>query len=117
MTPGARGGLRWATNPCHRACGCSFGALITNLLNPKAAVFYVTVMPAFVFKGRSLIWQTTWLVLIYALAATMVHAAIVLASGTLEPLFRRPDLRRRAGVVSALALVAVAVWLLMKTAG
>lgn len=92
-------------------------ALITNLLNPKAAVFYVTVMPAFIVEGRSLIWQTTWLVLVYALAATMVHAAIVLASGTLEPLFRRPDLRRRAGVVSALALVAVAVWLLMKTAG
>jgi threonine/homoserine/homoserine lactone efflux protein len=91
--------------------------LITNLLNPKAAVFYVAVMPAFIVEGRSLLWQTTWLVLVYALAATLVHVGIVLASGTLEPLFRRPELRRRAGILSALALAAVAIWLLLKTAG
>jgi threonine/homoserine/homoserine lactone efflux protein len=89
---------------------------LTNLLNPKAALFYVTVMPSFVDPERSLIWQNVWLTLLYVLAATLVHTAIVLAAGTLTPLFEMPKLRRWAGVFFALALVAVAIWLLMKTA-
>jgi threonine/homoserine/homoserine lactone efflux protein len=90
--------------------------LFTNLLNPKAALFYVAVMPSFVVPDRSPLWQTTVLVLVYVVAATLIHAGIVLAASTLEPLFRRRGLRRRAAVVSVLALVAVAIWLLMKTA-
>ena len=91
--------------------------LITNLLNPKAALFYVAVMPSFIAAERPIMGQTVTLVLIYVAAATLVHAAIVLAASTLEPLFRQPALRRRAALVSAVTLVAVAIWLLVKTAG
>lgn len=91
--------------------------LITNLLNPKAALFFVAVMPSFIDPGQSLPAQTTVLVLVYALAATLIHAGIVLGASALEPLFRRPALRARVGLFAAVALVGVAVWLLMKTAG
>jgi len=91
--------------------------LITNVLNPKAALFYVAVMPSFIAADQPIIGQTVTLVLIYTAAATLIHAGIVLASSTLEPLFRRPVLRKRAALVSALTLVGVAVWLLAKTAG
>jgi threonine/homoserine/homoserine lactone efflux protein len=91
--------------------------LITNLLNPKAALFYVAVMPSFIVAGQPIMGQTVTLVLIYVAAATLIHAGIVLASSTLEPLFRRPALRKRAALVSAATLVAVAIWLLVKTAG
>jgi threonine/homoserine/homoserine lactone efflux protein len=91
--------------------------LITNLLNPKAALFYVAVMPSFIAAGQPIMGQTVTLVLIYVAAATLIHAGIVLASSTLEPLFRRPALRKWAALVSAVTLVAVAIWLLVKTAG
>ena len=91
--------------------------LITNLLNPKAALFYVAVMPSFITADQPIMGQTVTLVLIYVAAATLVHAGIVLASSTLEPLFRRPKLRKWAALVSAVTLVAVAIWLLVKTAG
>jgi threonine/homoserine/homoserine lactone efflux protein len=91
--------------------------LITNLLNPKAALFYVAVMPSFIAAGQPIMGQTVTLVLIYVAAATLIHAGIVLASSTLEPLFRRPALRKWAALVSAATLVAVAIWLLVKTAG
>src|SRR5690606_6802479 len=90
--------------------------LITNLLNPEAALFYVAVLPSFLDADRPITGQTVVLVGIYVLAATLIHAGIVLAASTLEPLFRRPALRRRAALVSALMLLAVAVWLLLKTA-
>jgi len=88
---------------------------VTNLLNPKAALFFVTVMPGFIAVGRPLLGQTTLLVALYVVAATVIHAAIVLLAATLQPVFAKPRLRRGAAIVFAVALVAVAVWLLLKT--
>ena len=88
---------------------------VTNLLNPKAALFFVTVMPGFIAAGQSVPGQTTLLVVIYVAAATLVHSAIVLLAATLQPIFARPDLRRGAALVFAVALVGVAAWLLLKT--
>lgn len=88
---------------------------VTNLLNPKAALFFVTVMPGFVATDQPLPVQTTLLVAIYVVAATLIHAAIVLLAATLQPLFGKPRLRRAAALVFAVALVGVAIWLLLKT--
>lgn len=88
---------------------------VTNLLNPKAALFFIAVMPGFIASGKPLLGQTTTLVLLYVLAATLIHAMIVLLASTLQPFFARPDLRRMAALVFAVALVAVAIWLLLKT--
>jgi threonine/homoserine/homoserine lactone efflux protein len=88
---------------------------VTNLLNPKAALFFVTVMPGFIAAGQPLLAQTTLLVALYVAAATLIHAAIVLLAATLQPVFTHPRLRRGAAAVFALALVGVAVWLLLKT--
>lgn len=89
---------------------------ITNALNPKAALFYATVMPAFVSSAQPVLGQTTALVAVYVVAATLVHTGIVLLASTLQPLFLKPQFRSRAGTVFAIALAGVAVWLLVKTA-
>lgn len=89
--------------------------LFTNLLNPKAALFFVTVMPAFLDAGRPLLGQTTVVVAIYVAVATVIHAGIVLLASTLQPLFAKPALRKGAALVFAMALVGVAIWLLLKT--
>jgi threonine/homoserine/homoserine lactone efflux protein len=91
--------------------------LVTNLLNPKAALFYLTVMPGFVVEGVAVAAQTVWLSSIYVAVASLVHAGVVLAAGRVQPLLTAPASRRRLGLVFALLLIAVAGWVLVATGG
>lgn len=90
--------------------------LMTNLLNPKAGMFYIAVVPAFVDPAKGAVLpQTLVLVVAYVMVATAVHAAIVLFAAS-----ARGALERR-GAISmvrrglALGLVAVALWFLWST--
>jgi threonine/homoserine/homoserine lactone efflux protein len=84
--------------------------LVTNLLNPKAALFYVTVLPNFIDAGRPAALQSLTLTILYAAIATAVHAAIALTGGQLQPLFVTDRARRALGLVAAALLLAIAVW-------
>lgn len=98
-----------------RPAGAWFGrGLIVNLLNPKAAVFYLTVLPAAIGPQASADARSLGPVLLLtALAvaiATAVHLAIALLAGTIHGLMAdraRLALARRG---MALAVLAVAVW-------
>jgi threonine/homoserine/homoserine lactone efflux protein len=89
--------------------------LITNLLNPKAAVFYVAVLPEFIqVDGGPVVLQTLVLSVIYVAIATSIHSAIVALAGTLQATVvtgRRRIIRR--GL--ALALVGIAIWFALTT--
>lgn len=91
--------------------------LITNLLNPKAAIFYIGVLPSFIVPAVMPVYaQTALMSVIYVAVATATHIAVVLLAGRLynylsDPRFRVPV---RRGI--ALALVIVAVWFLLNTA-
>lgn len=90
--------------------------LLTNVFNPKAAAFYVTVLPTFVVSSQGLLSQTLVLTAIYVAIATAIHLGIVAAAGSLEPFLtdsRRERVARR--VLSAL-LALVAVWFAWSTA-
>lgn len=102
------------------ALGSSLGqyfrrGLITNLLNPKAAVFYIAVLPGFISPAGQVLAQTLILSAVYVAVATGIHAAIVAAAGTAQSLLgdaRRSRMVRRG---LAVALAAVAVWFAWKT--
>jgi threonine/homoserine/homoserine lactone efflux protein len=89
--------------------------LVTNLLNPKAYVFYIAVLPRFVDPGRPPEWQTLTLSLIYVAVATVIHAAIALLAGAAEPYVAESGHAKTVRRGLALALAAVAVWLLFAT--
>jgi len=89
--------------------------LATNLLNPKAAMFYVAVLPNFVASDYPVGRQSLILTLIYVGIATLIHAAIVLAASTLQPLLSSAMVRRRTGIVFALLLAAIAGWVAITT--
>ena len=90
--------------------------LVTNLLNPKAAVFYITVLPTFINQASLVVSQAAVLTALYVAAATLVHACIVVLASRLAPILndpRREKIGRR--VMSAL-LAMVALWFAWATA-
>jgi threonine/homoserine/homoserine lactone efflux protein len=88
--------------------------LVTNLLNPKAAVFYIAVLPEFMPDGGGL---TDALVLsaIYVAVATAVHAGIVTVAGLAHRLLADPVREKVIRRVLSLSLVGVALWMLTRT--
>jgi threonine/homoserine/homoserine lactone efflux protein len=90
--------------------------LITNLLNPKAAVFYVAVLPDFIQIGKSAVTtQTLTLSAIYVGIATAIHLAIVLLASRLQRVIATPEQRRTVRRVLAVLLAAIAVWFAFST--
>lgn len=90
--------------------------LVTNLLNPKAFLFYLTVVPTFAIDDHPYRPQALFLTFIYVLVATLVHIAIVASAGSLSALLQKPHWRARLGYIFAALLVLVAVWVAVSTA-
>ena len=90
--------------------------LVTNLLNPKAAVFYVAVLPKFVDTALPVVSQTLTLSAVYVVIATLIHAVVVLLAGSLEPLLTDPARELRVRRALSLLLALVALWFAWSTA-
>ncbi|PSM19438.1 LysE family translocator [Nitratireductor sp. StC3] len=90
--------------------------LITNLLNPKAAVFYVAVLSTFLEAGHPPLAQTLTLTTTYVVVATLVHVLIVTLAGALEPLLNNARRERLARRVLSGMLALVALWFGWSTA-
>jgi threonine/homoserine/homoserine lactone efflux protein len=90
--------------------------LITNLLNPKAMVFYVAVLPTFVDAAHPVLGQTVFLSAVYVLIATSIHVAIVSLAGVARPFLEDPDRRQLARRILSVALAAIAIWFAYSTA-
>ena len=90
--------------------------LITNILNPKAFVFYVAVLPLYIPQDQGFLQAyALFLTVIYVAVATIIHIGIVMmaarAQGFLKDVKRREFVRK----VFAVILVGIAVWLILKT--
>ncbi|WP_269932571.1 LysE family translocator [Aminobacter sp. HY435] len=90
--------------------------LVTNLLNPKAAVFYIAVLPTFIAAERPVLSQTLALTAIYVAVATIIHALIVVLSSQLEPLLNNARIEKIARRALSALLAAVAIWFAFSTA-
>jgi threonine/homoserine/homoserine lactone efflux protein len=93
-------------------------ALLTNLLNPKAAAFYLTVLPLFLaadYAGG--VGVPLMLVAIYVAVATVVHAGLVLFAGALRPYLVGGSGEVLVRRLLAIALALVALWFFWGTRG
>lgn len=88
-----------------------------NLVNPKSALFFITVMPQFVSGGRPDIAQGFMLAAVSVSIATAVHLALVLLAERARAalLAEQRALAVRRGL--ALMMLAVAAWFLAKAFG
>ena len=103
----------------HAAIGSSAAqffrrGLVTNLLNPKAALFYVTMLPGFIDPSTPVMPQSLMLSAVYVAIATGVHAGLVTLAGAVQGLVAESGQGRRVRRVQALALVAVAGWMALQ---
>ena len=91
--------------------------LVINLLNPKAAIFYVAVLPGFLVAGAgSIIVQTALLSAVFVTVATATHLFVVLAANRLQRYLADPAWRRPVRRALALVLAAIAIWFAFSTA-
>src|SRR5262245_48388938 len=81
-----------------------YQGVVTNVLNPKVALFFLAFLPQFVRGGGSLAWQIIFLGFLFNVSGTLVNVVVALLGGRISEAFnRRPAFaqaqRRVAGVV------------------
>ncbi len=89
--------------------------LITNVLNPKAGLFYIAVLPTFIDASRPVMTQTLSLSVLSVAIATCVHAAIVAMAGAARPWLEEGERSQIVRRAMAVLLAGIAVWLLFAT--
>lgn len=89
--------------------------LTVNLLNPKAAVFFVAILPGFTDPAHPPMPQTLLLTLLYVALATAIHLAIVAMAGSAQRWLSDLQRQKIARRIFALMLAGVAAWFLTTT--
>lgn len=89
---------------------------VINVLNPKAAFFYVTVLPQFIATGRDERAQALILALTSVAIATLIHLSLVTLAASLRGFIENERQNRLVRRILAVGLAIVAAWLLISTA-
>ncbi len=95
VTPGRRGLL-----------GSGFPAgLMTNLLNPKVGVFFISFLPGFIPDHRAIAGASLLLGSIFLVLTALYWLALLVLAGKVTAVMNRPAVRRRLNVLTGLVLV------------
>lgn len=86
--------------------GTGFRAgILTNLLNPKVGVFFVTFLPGFVPSGASVPAVTALYGAIFIVLTALYWVLLLAVSGKVTTWMNTPKIRRRLDVATAAVLV------------
>lgn len=87
-TPQASADLRYEPPNARRSLYAK--GLLTGLLNPKTAIFFLTFLPQFIDRQAPVAGQLAVLAVLTVLVAALWHAALILAAGRLRAAAARP---------------------------
>jgi threonine/homoserine/homoserine lactone efflux protein len=90
--------------------------LLLNVLNPKAAVFFITVLPAYITQSAPVAPQTALLSASYVAIATFVHLVIVALAAQAHGWISTGNRARIVRRVFAVLLAIIAIWFLASSA-
>lgn len=91
--------------------------LVTNILNPKAALFYVAIVPRFLPTHGATLIDGLVLTGISVAVATAVHLVIVLLAAQMHPLLSQPGRMKNTRRILAVGLVGISLWFLLTSRG
>lgn len=89
--------------------------LVSNIVNPKAYLFYAAIVPQFADPAAPLMPQLALLTAVYVAIATLIHGVIAMFSSTFRAIFTQPSWHQAMARIFAALLVAVAVWFYVST--
>ena len=89
--------------------------LIINLLNPKAALFFIAILPVHVVANDSVAIQTAQLSIAYVAIATSIHITIVLLAGRAHVWLTTGPYAQLVRRGFAVMLAAIAIWFFVDT--
>ena len=92
--------------PARMLGGSGFASgFLTDLLNPKVGVFFVSFLPGFVPDGYSVGWTTLALGTWYAVLTAVYYVGLIALSSTVSAWMAAPRIRRRLDTLTGLVLV------------
>ena len=80
---------------------------LSNLLNPKVAVFYLTLLPQFIRPGDSVLARSLTLAGVHVVIGLVWLILYAYFLGRLTPVLRRPRVRRALEGVTGTLLIAI----------
>ena len=97
-----------APAPAARAIGSPFRqGLLTNLLNPKIAVLFTSLIPQFVEPGASATYQSLLLATVFVSLGLVWLVSYALLATAFADTLRRPAFRWALGAITGVVLIAL----------
>lgn len=90
--------------------------VLTNVLNPKVGVVYMSLLPQFIPHGAPVVATTLMLVAVHAVLGVVWLGSVTLAVHRARALFRRPRVRRRLEQLTGTVLLGLGAAVAAETA-
>ncbi|MDO7787228.1 LysE family translocator [Desulforamulus aquiferis] len=86
-----------------------YRGLISNILNPKVALFYLSFIPQFVHNQSNFLTESLFLTFLYSLISASWYSLLVICIDKFQIFFEQENIRQRIKVISGLFLVGLSI--------